>query len=84
MAGSPQYWITERKRMKAMSDHLEVRSRGKEQFNIFQTFSPADFHWDSFHRLLPGAAEQYLNKTVCKKYQSKKLLVKRKIINSLK
>lgn len=64
MAGSPQYWLNERKRMKAMANHLETRSGGKEQFHIFQTFSPADFHWESFHRLLPGAKEQYLDKTV--------------------
>ena len=67
MAGSPQYWLIERKRMKALSDHLEVRSGGKDQFHIFQTLSPADFHWESFHALLPGAKEQYLDKTVRRK-----------------
>ena len=38
--GSPSYWHTERKKMKALSRHIIHRSMEKEQMHIFQTFSP--------------------------------------------
>ena len=48
----------------SMSTHLQMRSEGREQFSLFQTFSPADMHWKSFHQLIPEAHELYLNRTV--------------------
>ena len=52
----------------ALNRHLLYRSGDKECMTIFQTFSPADMHWDGFHRLLPKEdTKAYLDKIIVSK-----------------
>ena len=54
--------------LQALNRHLLYRSGGKESMTIFQTFSPADMHWDGFHRLLPEEdTKAYLGKIIVDK-----------------
>ena len=61
--GSDQYFYELNTKCQALQEHLRIRSNDSEMFNIFQTFSFADMHWEGFHELIPESVE-YLNKII--------------------
>ena len=61
--GRPSYFHSKKMEIMAYQDHIRIRSRNKETFQIFLTLSYADLHWPQLHRQFPGSSE-YLNKQV--------------------
>ena len=61
--GSPAYYKSQLSNATAFTEHVRIRSDDQESFNLFLTFSMADWHWPDLHRHLPGSSE-YLNKQV--------------------
>lgn len=48
--GSSQFWYRKLQQVQAFHEHLRIRSEDTEMFNVFQTFSMADTHWEHLHR----------------------------------
>ena len=61
--GSQQFFSNSIKQAVNFLRHIRITSGNKEMFNVFLTFSLADFHERALHEKLPGS-EEYLNKKV--------------------
>ena len=59
--GSPQYFNSHATISVNFLRHLRISSGDKKTFNLFLTWSAADFHWPELHRLFPNHKE-YLGK----------------------
>ena len=65
--GSPQYFKSQATISANFLRHLRISSGDKKTFNLFLTWSAADYHWPQLHRLFPNHKE-YLGKKICKSY----------------
>ena len=65
--GSPQYFKSQATISANFLRHLRISSGDKKTFNLFLTWSAADYHWPELHRLFPNH-EEYLGKKICKSY----------------
>jgi hypothetical protein len=63
LAGSPQYFHHQMIQACAFLDHIRLRSKEKEMFNVFLTLSASDMHWDDLHQHFQQSKD-YLGKTV--------------------
>ena len=64
--GSQQFFSQHISKAYSFLRDIKISSNDKEMFNLFLTFSAADFHWHELHLLFPDH-EKYLGKTVVKK-----------------
>ena len=65
--GSPQYFNSQATISVNFLRHLRISSGDKKTFNLFLTWSAADYHWPELHRLFPNHKE-YLGKKVCRSF----------------
>ncbi len=63
--GSQQFFSQHVSKAYSFLRDIKISSDDREMFNLFLTFSAADFHWHELHLLFPGH-EKYLGKTVVK------------------
>ena len=61
--GTPQYFSSQATVSVNFLRHLRISSDDKNTFNLFLTWSAADYHWPELHRLFPNHKE-YLGKKV--------------------
>ena len=65
--GSPQYFKSQSTISVNFLRHLRISSEDKKTFNLFLTWSAADYHWPELHRLFPNHKD-YLGKHLCNSY----------------
>ena len=63
--GSPQYFNSQATISLNFLRHLRISSEDLRTYNLFLTWSAADYHWPELHRLFPNH-EEYLGKKVVK------------------
>lgn len=63
--GSQQFFSHEMSKAYKFLRHIKIVSKEEEMFNLFLTFSAADFHWVDLHKLFAGH-KAYLGKIVVK------------------
>ena len=66
--GTPQYFNSQATVSVNFLRHLRISSGDKKTFNLFLTWSAADYYWPELHRLLPNNKE-YLGKKFVIHYQ---------------